>query len=119
LPAFIFNGLRPSKMAVHPCTAGSSAFCRASLGVILKRFPIDALKVDRSVIRDIPGGADDSAIVETIAQLEFVNSNLCQRAQGWLYSKAVSKQVVNEMLENPQKLANPATPKITFKSSAG
>jgi EAL domain-containing protein (putative c-di-GMP-specific phosphodiesterase class I) len=74
----------------------------------LKKFPIDTVKVDRSFIMDIPGSTDDMAItsaviamahrlnmevvaegVETAEQLEFLQTQECDYAQGFLFSKAV------------------------------
>jgi EAL domain-containing protein (putative c-di-GMP-specific phosphodiesterase class I) len=74
----------------------------------LKRFPIDALKIDRSFVRDIATNADDAAIaraivtmaeslklevvaegVETDEQLRFLRSHGCGLAQGFLFSKPV------------------------------
>jgi diguanylate cyclase (GGDEF)-like protein/PAS domain S-box-containing protein len=92
----------------------------------LKRFPIDALKVDRSFIRDIPADPDDTAIVEAIiamsrrlqlqvvaegveteGQLDFLRENSCQRAQGWLFGKAVKLSALFELMDGdwcePQK----------------
>ncbi len=79
----------------------------------LKRFPVDALKVDRSFVSDITVSEDDAMIVtaivtlaknlnlEVIAEgiemkehLSFLNNLGCDHAQGYLISRPVSAEEV-------------------------
>ncbi len=79
----------------------------SSLGV-LKKFPIDMLKIDQSFVRDITKHEDDRAIVlamismahsmklkvvaegvETSEELSFLMDNQCDLLQGYLYSPPV------------------------------
>ncbi len=74
----------------------------------LKRYPLDALKIDQAFVRNIPQDQGDMAItraivamahsfgmsviaegVETIAQLEFLRALGCEDVQGYLFSKPV------------------------------
>jgi diguanylate cyclase (GGDEF)-like protein/PAS domain S-box-containing protein len=74
----------------------------------LKRFPVDAVKVDRSFVDGLANDPEDIAIVaaiislahslgiaviaegvETEAQLEALQSMGCELAQGYMFSKAV------------------------------
>jgi EAL domain-containing protein (putative c-di-GMP-specific phosphodiesterase class I) len=74
----------------------------------LKKFPLDALKIDRSFVQGLHENQDDPAIcasilamarelglkviaegVEVKAQLEFLEHHGCNEFQGFLYSKAL------------------------------
>ncbi len=72
----------------------------------LNRFPLDALKIDRSFVQELPGSTDASAIVnailvlakalklktiaegvETDQQLAFLQNTACDAVQGYYFSK--------------------------------
>ena len=73
---------------------------------VLKHLPIDRIKIDQSFVRDIPGDADDVAIVEAIVslsrtlrlcviaegvetegQLAILRRLGCEEGQGYLFSR--------------------------------
>jgi EAL domain-containing protein (putative c-di-GMP-specific phosphodiesterase class I) len=92
----------------------------------LKTFDIDYLKIDQSFVRNMGADTDDQALcegiivmahklglkviaegVETEKQLSILESFGCDYAQGWLYSKAVTAENLEIIL---QKQADAALP---------
>ncbi|WP_444995684.1 EAL domain-containing protein [Aliikangiella sp. IMCC44359] len=84
----------------------------------LRRFPLDALKIDRSFIDELVVDADDTAItlaiismakslrleviaegVETAEQHEFLAKNNCDDIQGYYFSRPLSYEDFTEFLE--------------------
>ena len=84
----------------------------------LHRFPIKALKIDRSFISRVGFALHDNAIVqaiialaqslhlhvlaegvETVSQMEFLRERGCQVAQGFLFSRPVDADQLTELLE--------------------
>jgi diguanylate cyclase (GGDEF)-like protein/PAS domain S-box-containing protein len=98
----------------------------SSLGY-LKRFPIDALKIDRTFIRDVTTDPDDATIVlaiinlarslklkvvaegvETEEQLTFLRAHGCDELQGYYFAQPLPvEQITCALLEN-RRLELPA-----------
>ncbi len=85
---------------------------------VLKRFPVDCLKVDRSFVRDIPADTDDMIItrsvialahsmglsvvaegVETEEQRLFLIESNCDEMQGFLFSRPLPADELARLLK--------------------
>jgi diguanylate cyclase (GGDEF)-like protein len=83
----------------------------------LRKFPVDALKIDQSFVRQISTAGDDTVIVtavigiarsqrlrvvaegvETLEELEFLRTHQCDQAQGFYFSRPVPPRRFAELL---------------------
>ncbi len=105
---------------------------------VMKRFPIDTIKIDRSFVRELPHNSEDKAIaqaiiamgkalgltivaegVETSEQQEFLREHACDEIQGFLFSKPVAADKIAELLRLP-RVAAPALqpePSVHFQEA--
>jgi diguanylate cyclase (GGDEF)-like protein len=84
----------------------------------LRKFPIDALKIDQSFVRQITMAPQDTTIVsaiismgrslnlrvvaegvETIGELEFLQAHQCDEAQGYYFSRPIPHEEFAKFLE--------------------
>ena len=94
---------------------------------VMKRFPIDTIKIDRSFVRDLPQNSEDKAIaqaiigmgkalgltivaegVETIEQSDFLREHACDEIQGFLFSKPVPPGEIAQLLRRLPLVDAPA-----------
>jgi predicted signal transduction protein with EAL and GGDEF domain len=103
----VLDGLRQIGVRVSLDDFGTG-FSSLSL---LKNTPVDALKIDRSFVRDVTRDKDDAAIVaailamaeqlaidvvaegvETLRQRDFLSSRGCHEMQGFLFARPLSPE---------------------------
>ena len=84
----------------------------------LQRFPLDTIKIDRSLIRDIAGSAEDTGLadaiiamgkslsltvvaqgVETKDQAEFLRTHACDELQGFYFKRPLPADQFTRLLE--------------------
>jgi EAL domain-containing protein (putative c-di-GMP-specific phosphodiesterase class I) len=85
----------------------------------LRKFPVDALKIDQSFVRQISTSGDDTTIVkavigmarslklrviaegvETLEEVAFLRAYRCEEAQGYYFSRPVPAQQFAMLLRN-------------------
>jgi len=89
---------------------------------LMKQFPIDTIKIDRSFVRDLANDSEDQAVismgkalgmtviaegVETVEQQEFLRSHTCDEMQGFLFSKPLPPRELAELLRSAPALSSP------------
>jgi EAL domain-containing protein (putative c-di-GMP-specific phosphodiesterase class I) len=102
----------------------------------LQRFPVHALKIDQSFVRDIGIDANDSALVtaiiamaaslrlnviaegvETLEQSRFLLARGCPAAQGFYYSRALPPELFIKVVERWNEAAQ--APNVPSKKRLG
>jgi diguanylate cyclase (GGDEF)-like protein/PAS domain S-box-containing protein len=112
--ATVLKSLRDSgvQLAVDDFGTGYSSLS------YLRKFPIDALKIDQSFIRQITTAPDETTIVtavismgrslklrvvaegvETREELEFLHAHKCEEAQGYYFSRPIVAQEFAKLLK--------------------
>jgi diguanylate cyclase (GGDEF)-like protein len=126
------NALKEMGLKIAIDDFGTGISCLA----YLQKFPIDILKIDKSFVDEVTLDADSDHIcraiislakslsmisvaegVETERQLEFLNENGCDMAQGYLFGHpAVEKDTVELLREAKNKFSS-LKPVISSKSN--
>ncbi|MBC5810797.1 MAG: EAL domain-containing protein, partial [Candidatus Eremiobacteraeota bacterium] len=119
----VMSDLAGAKRAVAEVKALGARFALDDFGTgystlsYLKHFPVDALKIDRAFVRDLPGDRGDGAIVsaivalghalglrvvaegvETAEQAALVRKLGCDEQQGFYYARPVAAREAEALL---------------------
>ena len=95
----------------------------------LKQFPLDTIKIDRSLIRDVAGNGQDKNLtaaiiamggalsltvvaqgVETKEQADYLRAHACQELQGFYFNKPVPAEQFAELLRAQGSISDFDTP---------
>jgi sensor c-di-GMP phosphodiesterase-like protein len=93
---------------------------------LMKKFPVDTIKIDRSFVRDLAQSPADRAIataiiamgkalgltvvaegVETTEQDRFLRDRSCDELQGYLFSKPLPPQQLADLLRSAPLMVSP------------
>jgi diguanylate cyclase (GGDEF)-like protein len=93
---------------------------------LMKQFPIDTIKIDRSFVRDLPNDSEDQAIaqaiismgkalgmtvvaegVETVEQETFLRNQDCDEMQGFLFSRPLPPRQMADLLKAEPRMPSP------------
>jgi diguanylate cyclase (GGDEF)-like protein/PAS domain S-box-containing protein len=104
---------------------------------LMKQFPIDTIKIDRSFVRDLPDDSEDKAIaqaiismgkalgmtivaegVETTEQATFLRDHACDEMQGFLFSKPVPSEQLADLLRAVVGASPPLQPELLSAAPA-
>jgi diguanylate cyclase (GGDEF)-like protein len=102
---------------------------------LMKQFPIDTIKIDRSFVRDLSKDSEDQAIaqaiismgkalgmtvvaegVETTEQETFLRDHACDEMQGFLFSKPVPPEYIPDILRPSLHDSPPLQPMPSFSN---
>ncbi|WDE07744.1 EAL domain-containing protein [Thalassomonas viridans] len=122
----VADNLEATKNVIHELSDAGFSISLDDFGTgycsysYLKNFPVDKIKIDRSIIADFTENTFDAAIVnsiitladhlglkivaegvETGEQLKFLRDLNCHQVQGYLISKPVPYEQATEFLSNP------------------
>ncbi|MBI5499902.1 MAG: EAL domain-containing protein [Deltaproteobacteria bacterium] len=98
----------------------------------LQRFSVDALKIDRSFLRDVPEDHENAMLcaamialgqnlglrivaegVETNTQLEFLRERGCDELQGYLFGRPVPAAQLDMLRRTTQSFLGSSSPRLT------
>jgi diguanylate cyclase (GGDEF)-like protein len=96
---------------------------------LIKKIPVDTIKIDRSFVQDLPHDSEDRAIaqaiismgkalgltvvaegVETAAQAAFLREHACDQMQGFLFSRPVPAECIPDLLKADCPFFPPLSP---------